>query len=139
MKRRIHLVGPRGTGVGGQLPLVTLNVRSRYGDYATVRFCVDSGADLISFPIYLAEKEKIPFLRSEQNRSQVSGLVGATDRYLDVIHIRMFGEEFTWPCSFVDAQQPLSREPYAVLGRGGFLSCFNTCMKDPYVTIERRL
>ncbi len=117
--------------MGGQLPLVTLNVRSRYGEFAPIRFCVDSGADLIALPIYLAEEEGIAFSRTEQHRGTVSGIVGSVERYLDVIHIRMFGEDFTWPCSFVESRRPTFREPYGVLGQGGFLSCFNTCMKDP--------
>jgi hypothetical protein len=50
----------------------------------------------------------------------------------------MFGEEFDWPCSFVEEARGTTQE-YALLGRAGFISEFESCLTYPFVTIKRRL
>jgi hypothetical protein len=139
MKRRVLLQpSPSGTGIGGQLPIVTINVRSRSGALSALHFCVDSGADLTTIPIDLAEEAGIAIPRSHLTRGRSSGLTGTVEHYRSVIHLRMFDEDFSWPCVFVEGRGPASRLPYAALGRAGFASAFNACIADPHVTIERR-
>jgi predicted aspartyl protease len=60
-------------------PEVTLRVRTRYGDYVACRFIVDTGADFTAIPVSLAEREGIPFSRSQHG---VAGsLVGQVTKY----------------------------------------------------------
>src|SRR5262245_7132138 len=117
MKRRVRLTEARGGGFGGDRPLVTLAVRSRYRTYTPIWFCIDSAADLSAIPLRLAEQEKIPFPRTEQARGRSTVLVGAVPRYRGLIHVRLFGEEFDWPCDFLESQVPPGRQGYGVIGR----------------------
>jgi hypothetical protein len=139
MKRRIKLDESRGPGIGGQRPFVTILVHSRYGDFTKLWFCIDTGADLTVIPIPVAEQEGIGFPRDEHSRGRAGGLVGAVDRYRGSVRLRLFGEDFAWPCDFVDSQRPTLQEPYGVIGRAGFLDAFHFCIKGKYLTLERRL
>jgi hypothetical protein len=138
MKRRVQLDESRGPGIGGLRPLVTVNVRSRYGDFAAIPFCIDTGADLAALPTSLAQQEGIAFSRSADRHGRVGGLVGSVDRFRGVIHLRIFGDDFTWPCDFIESQGPPGRLASGVLGREGLLAVFNVCIKAPWLTIERR-
>lgn len=138
MKRHVELGGRRGPINGGLCPLVTINVRTRQGGYKGILFCIDTGADVTSLPLPLAEAKGIPFPREEHSRGTASGLVGSVPQYRGFVNVRLFGEDFTWPCAFIDNRSPLSREPYGVIGGIGFLASFNTCVKRPYCTIEPR-
>jgi hypothetical protein len=73
MKRHIRLDESRGPGIGGQRPLVTLNVRSRFGNFAPVLFCVDTGADLPAIPISLAQEEGIAIPRANTVGERAAG------------------------------------------------------------------
>jgi hypothetical protein len=139
MTRRIRLADPDGPEMGGQCPLVKVLTRSRWGDFAEVQFCIDTGADLTSLPVYLAEREGIAYPRDEDSRRRAGGLVGSVDCYRGTIQLRIFGEDFTWPCRFLDSPPPASREAYGVIGRAGFLAAFHFCIKGAYLTLERRL
>ncbi len=44
MKRKLHLVSRRIAGIDCDRPEVTLWVRTRYADYARIRFIVDTTA-----------------------------------------------------------------------------------------------
>jgi hypothetical protein len=138
MKWRIELDDSGGPGIGGQRPLVTICVRSRYGDFAEVRFCIDTGADLTAIPVSLAEREGIAYPRDEHSRGRAGGLVGAVDRFRGSVHLRLFGEDFTWPCDFVELARSTDLK-YGVIGRAGFLDAFHFCIKGAYLTLERRL
>src|SRR2546423_759025 len=104
MKRHIRLGGREGPVPGGFCPLVTINVQRRRGDYARVRFCIDTGADQSSLPTWLAEANGIPFQRDEYSRRTAAGLVGSVTSYQDFINVRLFNEEFRWPCAFLVTQ-----------------------------------
>ncbi len=139
MKRKIPL-SPRYPGSLIRAPLVRLLVRTRYGTFAPMRFLVDSGADFSAVPVDLAQREAIPFPRTEAARSVATGLVGAVERYRSLIHVRLFGEEFDWPCDFLDSPPgagPSVRE-YAVIRRAGFLGDFRFCLDDRWLTLARR-
>ena len=88
-------------------------------------------------PLWLAEQEKIPFPRTEQAHGRSTGLVGAVLRYRGLIHVRLFGEEFDWPCDFLESQVPANRQGYGVIGRAGFLAAVNFCIAPPFCSIER--
>jgi hypothetical protein len=135
MKRHLYLNNSRGPAIGGQWPLVRILVRSRYGDFIPIRFCVDSGADLSALPLALAQRHGIAVPQSEHSRGTEGGLAGPVARYRGVIQVRLFGEPFTWPCEFIDSP---GRPDYGVLGRSGFLSAFNFCIKGPFLIIEPR-
>jgi hypothetical protein len=144
MKRRLPL-RPRQRGRTEVLvPLVTILVRTRYGTWAPIRFTVDTGADVTAIPIPLAQDEAIPFNRSESVRGVASGLVGSVERYRGHLQVRLFGEDFLWPCDFLDAP-PSQGAPsattrrHAVLGRAGFLAAFHLCMDEDFLTLQRRL
>jgi hypothetical protein len=139
MKWRIELDDSRGPGIGGQRPIVKIRVRSRYGDFTVVPFCIDTGADLTAIPVSLAEDEGIAYPRDEHSRGRSGGLVGAVDRFRGSVHLRLFGEDFTWPCDFVDSPRPTTQRPYGVIGRAGFLAAFHFCIKGDYLTLQRRL
>jgi hypothetical protein len=138
MKRHVELGGRKGPVPGGLCPLVTINVQRRGGAYAKVLFCIDTGADQSSLPTWLAEANGIPFSRDEHSRRTAAGLVGSVMAYQDFINVRLFNEEFRWPCAFLVTQGPASRIEYGVIGRLGFLASFNACVKRPHCTIERR-
>jgi hypothetical protein len=138
MKRHIPLGGAAGPVAGAFNPLVTVLVRTRTGRYEEVLFCVDTGSYVTSIPIPLAEELDIPFPRDPSSRGQVRGLVGTTSRYSDFVRVRLFGEEFTWPCAFIEVPNPAQTFNYGVIGRIGFLASFNACVVRPFCRIERR-
>jgi hypothetical protein len=139
MKRRVPLRRSEdGNERGDHLPLVAVSVRSRYGDFVPIRFCVDTGADLTAIPVPLAEEVGLYVPRASEALGTASGLVGKVNLYLGTVRLRIFGEEFTWPCAFTEATGPTSRKPYGVLGRAGLIAAFNVCIKSPFLTIERR-
>jgi hypothetical protein len=138
MKRHVLLGGGRGPVPGDFTPLVTVNVRDGRGDYVPVRFCIDTGAVVTSLTIALAESKGIAFARDERSRGTASGLVGTVAKYPGFLDVRLFGEQFRWPCAFLDAAGPASREPYGVIGRIGFLASFNACIERPWCRVERR-
>ena len=138
MKRHVELGGARGPVGGGFCPLVTVNVRTRLGRYVAIRFCIDTGAVTTSLPIPLAERARIAFPRDEHSRRTASGLVGSVAAYQGFLDVQLFGEDFRWPCAFLDAGGPASQDPYGVIGRIGFLASFNACVERPWCRIERR-
>src|SRR5437868_6096830 len=101
MKRKLRLARRRLAGVACDRPEVTLWVRTRYHSFAKVRFVVDTAADFTALPIALAEREGIDFPRSHATRGTARGLVGAVEKYLGSLHIRLADEEFDWPCDFL--------------------------------------
>jgi hypothetical protein len=138
MKRKVRL---RQTSIQGHscgTPLVRICVRTRLGTWAPLRFIVDTGATLTNVPIPLARKEGIAFDRSLVAQGTARGLVGAVERFRGAIHLRIFGEEFHWPCDFLDEAAGATRG-YAVLGRAGLIQALKVCITDPFVTIARRL
>lgn len=138
MKKRILLGGVRGPVAGLMRPLVTVEVRTRTGDFVPIRFSVDTGADSPALPIPLAIAQGIPFPQLEGSSSRVGGLIGTARQVRDFIRVRMFGEEFSWPCGFIEAGAPGRIIEYGVLGRLGFALAFHGCLKYPYCQIERR-
>src|SRR5260370_21956514 len=109
-------------GIACHRPAVTLRVRSHYGDFATLPFFIDTGADLTSIPIALAAKEGIPFRRTAEVMTR--GLVGQTASFRDLIEVAIGNYEYSWPCYFVNTP-PGAKATEAMLGRAGFLDAFN--------------
>jgi hypothetical protein len=144
MKRKLQLAPglPVGPDDDVGIPVLTLWVRTRYGDFADVPFVVDTGADCTSMPASFAQSKGIPFSRAAANRGLVSGLVGSVERYRGSIQVRIGAELFDWPCDFLLAPPPAAARrrirPPVVLGRAGFLSDFAVCLDDATLTIERR-
>jgi hypothetical protein len=101
-------------------------------------FCIDTGADVSALPVSLANFEGIAYPRDEASRSTVTGLLGQATRYRGSLRVRIFNEEFTWPCDFLDTSGPASVRTYGVIGRAGFLDDFAFCINKPYFTLRRR-
>lgn len=143
MKIRIRLSPRRVGSIDCPRPEVTFQVRSRYGDFVDIRFAVDTGADLTTIPVWLAEEHGIPFRRAVQGSA--IGLLGSVEKYRDSIHFRISGEEFDWPCDFIQSPRPATPErssPTAsrllpVLGRAGFQKDYAVCVDDEYLTLSR--
>jgi hypothetical protein len=143
MMIRIALAQRWAGPIGCPRPEVTLQVRSRYGDFVGVRFSVDTGADLITIPIWLAEDHGIPFRRSASGSAV--GLVGSVAKYRDSIHLRISDREYEWPCDFIQSPRPpspggsspTSARVLPVLGRAGVQNEFAICVDDEYLTITR--
>ena len=138
MKRKIRLSFRRPNDERQDCPLVRIQVRSGHADLVIVSFCIDTGADFSALPLSLALKEKITVQRSEANRGIAAGLVGKVNRYRGMLPVRLFGENFTWPCDFLDSAGPTSVKQYGVIGRAGFLDDFAFCLDRPYFTLRRR-
>jgi hypothetical protein len=145
MKWRLRLVRRTVGGVDCHRPEVTLWVRSRYGDYAKIQFIVDTASDLTAISIPLAQKEGMAFPQSPAQLGMAGGLLGAVEKYLGSIHIRIAGEEFDWPCDFLvlppaGPETPAARQARTapVLGRAGFLAAFAIGIDGDYLTVKRR-
>src|SRR5438309_2119231 len=120
MKRKVRL-SSRGRNTEENCPLVYIRVRSRYGDFARVRFCIDTAADYSALPIPTAQQEGISYPQGAVARGTAAGLVGQVTRYRGIISVRLFNEDFTWPCDFLETAGPASVDPYGVIGRAGFV------------------
>src|SRR5205807_509423 len=110
----------------------------RRGDYVKVLFCIDTAADACSMTISFAESKGIAVPR--QADGMAAGLLGATSvpRRIGAIDVHLFGEQFRWPCLFLETTAPASQQPYALIGRIGFIASFNACVKRPWCCVERR-
>ncbi len=147
MKFKLSLDRRTIAGIPCPIPLVTLRVRSRYGDYADLTFVVDTAADFPAIPVWLAQQEGIDFPRSEASRGVAGGLVGRVEKYLGSIHVVIAGEEFDWPCDFLDSPAPpgaprtsgqIRPGELPVLGRAGFLVAFAIAIDGDFLTVRRR-
>jgi hypothetical protein len=135
MKRKIRLSERSGRE---DCPLVLINVLTRLGTVAPIRFCIDTGADVSALSIDLARREAIIYPPDERSRGVVTGLVGSVSRYRGTVRVQIAGLSYTWPCDFLDTTGPASFEPYAVIGRAGFVDDFAFCLNKPYCTLRRR-
>jgi hypothetical protein len=115
-----------------------LLIQSRFGDFVSIPFTIDSGADFTSIPIPFAQRVGIAFPRTEASRGSSGGLLGLAEHYKGSLRVRVGREEFDWPCLFLQVPAPPQARPPAVLGRTGFLNDFSFCLDDDYLTIERR-
>jgi hypothetical protein len=138
MKRKFSLSRRPGSVGLQDCAIVLLQVRSAFGDLTPLLFCIDTGADYSALPIPLACREGIAFPRDEARRSIASGLVGSVAKYRGVLRVRIFSEDFVWPCDFLDTSGPASAIPYGVIGRAGFLDAFALCVEKPLFTLRRR-
>ena len=145
MKWRLPLVRRTLGGIDCPRPEVTLWVRSRYGDYAAIQFIVDTASDFTAIPIPQAQREGIAFPQSPAQRGTAGGLLGAVEKYLGALHVRIAGEEFDWPCDFLvlppaGPESPAARQARTapVLGRAGFLGAYAIGINGDYLTIKRR-
>jgi hypothetical protein len=144
MKIEVPYTRRRIGGREGGYPEVTLRVRTRYGDYVSCRFIVDSGADFTAIPVSLAEREGIPFSRSQQGVA--GGLVGEVTKYRGTFRPQLGGIEYEWPCDFLDRPAPGSPggpmrqtdRHLPVLGRAGFLDTHEFCTDGVRLTLIRR-
>src|SRR5262249_12004922 len=127
MKRKIHLSSRSSSGEEN-CPFVRIRVRTRYGDFVPVRFFIDTGADYSALPIPIARRLGFVSPQTAASQGMATGLVGSVLRYGGVLHLRLFNEDFTWPCDFLDAAGPASVDPYGVLGRAGFTRDFAFCL-----------
>ncbi len=122
---------------------MTLRVRTRYGDYVSCRFIVDTGADFTAIPVTMAEREGIPFSRSQQGIA--GGLVGEVTKYHGTFRLQLGGVEYEWPCDFLErvaSGSPGNATRQAdqhlpVLGRAGFLDTHEFCTDGVRLTVIR--
>jgi hypothetical protein len=146
MKIKIPLCSKQAGPIDCPRPEVTIRVRTRYGDFIPLRFVLDTVADLTTIPIPTAERDGIPFRRS--NQGMVRGLVGAASKFRDSIHLLIAGVEYEWPCDFLEpphlpssvSSEPLSSrtgDTLPVLGRAGFTTVFYFSMDDEYLILTR--
>ncbi len=119
----------------------------RYLDFIPLTFVVDTASDFSAVPVWLARRKGIDFPRSEASRGVAGGLVGRVEKYLGSIHVAVAGEEFDWPCDFLDSPAPPTTPRTAgqirpgelpVLGRAGFLAAFAIAIDGDCLTVRRR-
>ncbi len=136
---RIRLTDHTVGGESCPIPLLILEVRDRIGEWAKIAFKVDTGADITSFPIRLAQLESIPFEKSQPGVA--GGLVGRTDKFRDRLRLRLGGREYAWPCDFInvpaDPRFAIQPERTPVLGRAGLLNEFAVALDDGYLILTR--
>jgi hypothetical protein len=122
-KRKIPLSRRPGQGSLEDSPMVRLWVRSAYGEFAKLTFCIDTGDCL------------------PPRRGQAIDCVGPgweRQQVPCVLHVRILSEDFAWPCDFLESSGPASANPYGVIGRAGFLDAFAFCIEKPVFTVRRR-
>jgi hypothetical protein len=119
-------------------PVVTIRVRSRFGDYVPLRFVIDTAADLSAMPIALADEVGIFYDRSTPGVGL--GLVGAVRKFRGAIHVSIAGVAYHWPCNFLEspALSATGEELLPVLGRAGFLEAFGLCIVGKYLVLTPR-
>lgn len=122
------------------MPVVRLKVRDRYGTFAHLDFRVDTQADAAAIPVRLAEREAIPFSRTQDGT--VRGVAGRVKKYRDRIRLVIAGREHDWPCDFLEpAIDPQTNQPLPdllpVLGRAGFLQEYAITVDSDYLTVTR--
>jgi hypothetical protein len=134
-----------GARVYAPSPEITIEVRSKYGDFVPVLFKVDTGADLTTIPIPVAEEKALSF--SKEHPGSAIGIVGRARKYAGSLHVRIAGKEYQWPCDFTERRSvtqtpeapdnPVQTSLSPVLGRAGFLDCFTISVDSRYLTITR--
>lgn len=89
MKIKIPLTPKRGAGgVLHYRPLVQLEVRTRDMGFAWLEFLVDTGADVTTIPVVLAQAKQLDFATTHQASS--SGVGGTVPHYAnDAIRFRV--------------------------------------------------
>jgi hypothetical protein len=92
MKCKVRLPEATVQGHNCGSPLVTINVRTRFGTLAPLRFIVDTGATMSCLPIPLAQAEGILFDCSLATQVTARGMVGSVPCFRGAIHLRIFGE-----------------------------------------------
>lgn len=116
-------------------PEITLLVCTSLGN-VTVRFIVDTGADITTIPLWLARRERID-ISPQAVQGQITGLHGQTVAKLgDLATFQIAGVRYRWPCDFI--LSPSTPQRTSVLGRAGFLQEFAVCIDDEYLTITCR-
>jgi hypothetical protein len=122
-------------------PRIVLRIRDRYGLLVPLDFRIDSGSDCAALPLSVAQREGIGY--GEERRGTVAGLVGATEKFRDVIRVVIAGREHVWPCDFVRVPPPApGRLPdpllqAGVLGRAGFLDDYALAIDSGYLILTR--
>ena len=134
-----------GARVYAPFPEVTIEVRSKYGDFVPILFKLDTGADLTTIPIPVAEQKGLSFTRDHPGTA--IGIVGIAEKYAGSLHVRISGKEYDWPCDYTErppapgSSQPEGKRPLTsispVLGRAGFLDCYAVSLDSGYLTITR--
>ncbi len=139
MKAIIELSAQAGITGEYPVPCVTLRVQDRYGTWTEILLRIDTGASVSAMPVSLARSHGIAF--QQQTPGRVRGLVGATTRFRDRIHVRIGDRDHSWPCDFVDvpaeAQQGAAAAHYGVLGRAGFLDEYAVAIDSGLLIITR--
>jgi len=120
--------------------VVWLRVRDRYGALVELKFRVDTQADVATIPISLAERESIPFARTQPGSAR--GIAGRVTKYRGRLRVVIAGREHDWPCDFTEpALDPETRQPLRdlapVLGRAGFLDEYAIAVDDGYLIVTR--
>jgi hypothetical protein len=137
MKYKVKL-SPRSVLAGRfpcAIPEITVLVRTSLGN-AKLRFVVDTGADITTIPMWLAQQERID-VSPHAIQGSVTGLHGQTvGKVCDLITFQIAGVRYQWPCDFILSPPTQRRIP--VLGRAGFLREFAVCIDDEYLKITCR-
>lgn len=122
-------------GYPSNYPYVHLTVRTKYGDSATMRFILDTGASISVIPVQVALREGIGF--SKSHTGMLASSVGGTVLcYYDFITVQsaLSGKPHRWPCAFADRQDSVYSP--CILGRAGFLREFAFAISDDRMTVR---
>jgi hypothetical protein len=124
---------------------MTIEVRSRFGDFVPVLFRVDTGADVTTIPVPVAEEKGLGFTR--EHAGSATGIVGTVRKYAGSLHVRIAGMEYHWPCDFterptaVEGRVGVTGQPLTslspVLGRAGLLDDFAVAVDSDYLIVTR--
>src|SRR6266403_1905856 len=99
-----------GARVYAPCPDVTIEVQSKYGDFVPVLFRLDTGADLTTIPIPVAEEKGLSFTKDYPGTA--IGFVGIAPKYAGTLLVRISGIEYDWPCDYTERPSaPGSSEP----------------------------
>jgi hypothetical protein len=94
MKVRLVLESKTSGGESCPTPVVWLQVRDRYDTFASLKFRVDTQADVTTLPISLAQKEAVPFTKTRPGTAR--GIAGKIAKYRDRIRVVIAGREHDW-------------------------------------------
>jgi len=149
MKIKIPLVRrySRRFGCGCPRAEIVMEVRTRDGDFVSMRFILDTGSDITTISVARARAFDLEFDDAPENEVDITGSTGRGRGYRDAMTARIQGMEFRWPCAFSNlpvreespsAQLSEPRSRHSLLGRAGFQNDWEFCIDDYFLTLVYR-
>lgn len=114
----------RQTGETAVIPRISLPVRAASGEFASLEFVVDTGANFTSVPVAEANRLGIT-VPARVVTLEVRTAVSTVNQRVHPGHIQvqvpgLDGHTFRWPCHFVEHGQGV--DPTSMLGLSGILN-----------------